>query len=57
MEIKLYKRIKHCQKINIILLQETTLLLEQERIKWRSSENILTQQLQEEKVRRKEAEE
>ncbi|KMQ91822.1 hyaluronan mediated motility receptor [Lasius niger] len=37
--------------------EETTLLLEQERIKWRSLENILTQQLQEEKARREEAEE
>ncbi|XP_070153196.1 putative leucine-rich repeat-containing protein DDB_G0290503 isoform X1 [Polyergus mexicanus] len=34
-----------------------TLLLEQERIKWRSLENIFAQQLQEEKARREEAEE
>lgn len=39
------------------MLQETTLLLGRERIKWKFLENILTQQLQEEKMRREEAEE
>ncbi|XP_012063941.1 PREDICTED: hyaluronan mediated motility receptor-like [Atta cephalotes] len=37
--------------------KETTLLLEQERIKWKSSENELIQQLKEEITRREEAEE
>ncbi|KYN07338.1 Laminin-like protein epi-1, partial [Cyphomyrmex costatus] len=37
--------------------KETTLLLEQERIKWKSSENELIQQLKEEITRREEADE
>lgn len=39
------------------MLQETTLLLGREQIKWKFLENILTQQLQEEKMQREEAEE
>ncbi|KYN40272.1 Laminin subunit alpha-3 [Trachymyrmex septentrionalis] len=38
-------------------VKETTLLLEQERIKWKSSENELIQQLKEEITRREEADE
>ncbi|XP_012522875.1 hyaluronan mediated motility receptor isoform X2 [Monomorium pharaonis] len=37
--------------------KETTLLLEQERIKWKFSENELAQQLKEERIRREEVEE
>ncbi|XP_011698345.1 PREDICTED: hyaluronan mediated motility receptor-like isoform X2 [Wasmannia auropunctata] len=37
--------------------KETTLLLEQERIKWKSSENELRQQLNEERTRREQADE
>lgn len=40
-----------------VLLQKSTSLLEQERIKWTSWENELMQQLREERTRREEADE
>lgn len=40
-----------------VLLQKATLLLEQERIKWKSSENELMQQLKKEITEREKAEE
>lgn len=48
---------KEISKDKNILLQETTLLLEQERIKWKSSEEELMQQLKKEITGREKAEE